>query len=124
MSKAIVIVPTYNEADNIILEIEKLGQYVKNDYPTRQHRLLTGLPKVEKKISTILILDNNSKWEIAEPEDQREFFSNESIKEKLKFEKGKYNRYVGFIGYKKNNSMLVFKTKDMVLFIINHQRSL
>jgi len=47
-----------NESNNIILEIEKVGQYLKNIYPSRQHLLLQELPHVQKNISTILILDN------------------------------------------------------------------
>lgn len=47
------------ESDNIVSDIEYLGEYVKDSYSIRKHYLLTNLLKVQKKISTILILDNN-----------------------------------------------------------------
>jgi hypothetical protein len=61
----------------------------------------------------ILILDENNKWIEAGPEDQREIASNKEIQYIFTFDLKDYNRYIGFIGYKKNNSALVFKTKDM-----------
>ncbi len=47
------------EVDTIIKTVEDLGLFVKNNYRTRKHNLLTGLTKVQKNITTILILDNN-----------------------------------------------------------------
>ena len=92
------------------LEMYLKEYFERNKYATNneQYIIMYNLNK-----PVILILDKGNKWAIAEPEDQREFFSNEIVKEKLKFDKNSYNKYVGFIGYKKNNSMLVFKTKDM-----------
>ena len=49
------------EADGIISNIESLGEYVKDKYPIKKQNLLNGLVRVEKKISTILILDSNGK---------------------------------------------------------------
>ena len=61
----------------------------------------------------LMILNNNNKWIESEPEDQREIASSKEVKELFTFTPSEYNRFIGFIGYKKNNSALVFKTKDM-----------
>ena len=61
----------------------------------------------------LMILNANNKWIESEPEDQREIASSKEVKEIFTFTATEYNRYIGFIGYKKNNSALVFKTKDM-----------
>ena len=47
------------ESDSIVKDIEFLGQYAKDRYPTKGNSLLTGLTRVQKNINTILILDNN-----------------------------------------------------------------
>ena len=47
------------ESDNIVDEIEYLGKYVKDTYSVRKNKLLTGLLRVQKNITTVLILDNN-----------------------------------------------------------------
>ncbi len=47
------------ESDNIIKNIEYLGEYVKDRYPIKKNALLKGLTRVQKNIKTILILDNN-----------------------------------------------------------------
>ena len=61
----------------------------------------------------LMILNDNNKWIESEPEDQREIASSKEVKEVFTFTATEYNRFIGFIGYKKNNSALVFKTKDM-----------
>jgi hypothetical protein len=63
----------------------------------------------------ILILNENEEWVVAGPEDQREIVNSMSKEDKkeLEFDKSKYNKMVGFIGYEKNNKYLVFKTKDI-----------
>jgi hypothetical protein len=61
----------------------------------------------------LMILNDNNKWIESEPEDQREIASSKEVKELFTFTATEYNRHIGFIGYKKNNSALVFKTKDM-----------
>lgn len=61
----------------------------------------------------ILILNERNKWVEAGPEDQREIAMSEEAKQELVFDKSKYNRIVGFIGYEKNNKYLTFKTKDI-----------
>ena len=61
----------------------------------------------------LMILNENNKWIESEPEDQREIASSKEVKELFTFIPSEYNRFIGFIGYKKNNSALVFKTKDM-----------
>ena len=45
------------EADGIVLNIEYLGEFVKSNYSSRKHDILTDLIQVQKNISTILILD-------------------------------------------------------------------
>jgi hypothetical protein len=63
----------------------------------------------------ILILNENEEWVVAGPEDQREIVNSMSKEDKkeLEFDKSKYNKMVGFIGYEKSNKYLVFKTKDI-----------
>jgi hypothetical protein len=63
----------------------------------------------------ILILNENDEWVVAGPEDQREIVNSMSKEDKkeLEFDKSKYNKMVGFIGYEKSNKYLVFKTKDI-----------
>jgi hypothetical protein len=61
----------------------------------------------------IMILNEENIWIESTPEDQREIASNKEIQNIFTFDSKNYNRYIGFIGYKKNNSALVFKTKDM-----------
>ena len=61
----------------------------------------------------IVILNERNKWVEAGPEDQREIAMSEEAKSELIFDKIKYNKIVGFIGYEKNNKYLVFKTKDL-----------
>jgi hypothetical protein len=61
----------------------------------------------------IVILNEQNKWVEAGPEDQREIAISEEAKSELIFEKTKYNKIIGFIGYEKNNKYLIFKTKDL-----------
>jgi hypothetical protein len=61
----------------------------------------------------IMILNQENIWIESNVEDQREIASNKEIQDIFTFQQKDYNRYIGFIGYKKNNSALVFKTKDM-----------
>ena len=61
----------------------------------------------------ILVLNDDNQWTATEPEDTREFLSDPHVKEIFTFNRVDYNKYVGFIGFKKNNTVLVFKAKDM-----------
>ena len=49
------------ESDRIVSDIEYLGEYVKDKYPIKKNDLLANLVRIQKKISTILILDKNGK---------------------------------------------------------------
>jgi hypothetical protein len=69
------------------------------------------LYKLNKRV--IMILNEDSKWVEATPEDQREIASSKEAKKLLTFTLGDYNKIVGFIGYEKSNKYLVFKTKDL-----------
>lgn len=60
----------------------------------------------------IYILENN-KWTKASPEDQREIAKYPITKEKLSFKVENYNNLIGFLGYKKKNTALLFKTKAL-----------
>ena len=60
----------------------------------------------------IMKLDKTNKWIEAEPEDWREIALSKNAKEMLTFDKEKYSNIIGFIGYEKSNSYLVFKTRD------------
>ena len=61
----------------------------------------------------IMILNKNNLWTEADPEDQREIATAPESFTALSFDINKYNKYVGFLGYKRKNVALVFKTKDM-----------
>jgi len=61
----------------------------------------------------ILVLNDDNTWVATEPEDTREFLSDPLVKSIFTYTRADYNKYVGFIGYKKNNTVLVFKSKDM-----------
>ena len=60
----------------------------------------------------IMKLDKTNKWVEAEPEDWREIAMSKTAKELLTFDKDKYSNVIGFIGFEKSNSYLVFKTRD------------
>jgi len=60
-----------------------------------------------------MLLDDNNKWIIATPEDEREIASSTETKEFLAFNPNDYNNIVGFIGYEKGNKDFAFKTKNM-----------
>ncbi len=47
------------ESDHLVSHIEDMGLYVKDKYLIKRHALLSGLPRVQKNISTILILNND-----------------------------------------------------------------
>jgi hypothetical protein len=59
----------------------------------------------------LMILNERNTWVEAEPEDYREINMSKNMKEFLMFNVENYNKIVGFIGYGKNNSYMVFKTK-------------
>jgi hypothetical protein len=67
--------------------------------------------KLNKRI--IMILDDTNKWIQATPEDERDIALLKETKDFLTFNKNDYSQYVGFMGYKKGNKYLAFKTKDM-----------
>jgi len=84
--------------------------FEKNSIKTEHFQAII-LYKLNKRV--ILILNQNNKWIEAGPEDQREIAMSEEAKKELVFDKTKYNKIVGFIGYEKNNKYLTFKTKDI-----------
>jgi hypothetical protein len=59
----------------------------------------------------LMILNESNIWVEAEPEDYREINMSKNMKNFLIFDIDNYNKIVGFIGYGKNNSYMVFKTK-------------
>ena len=59
----------------------------------------------------LMILNERNIWVEAEPEDYREINMSKNMKEFLMFNVENYNKIIGFIGYGKNNSYMVFKTK-------------
>jgi hypothetical protein len=67
--------------------------------------------KLNKRV--IMLLDNKNKWMEATSEEQRDISLSKEIKDLLTFNKDDYNQTVGFLGYKKGNKYLAFKTKDM-----------
>jgi hypothetical protein len=80
--------------------------FKKNTIKTDKHKFLI-LYDLEKM--KMFILDNN-KWSEATPEDQREI---RLETDELTFQSDKYNKIVGFLGYKRKNVALVFKVKDI-----------
>ena len=84
--------------------------FEKNSITTKNFTVII-LYKLNKRI--ILILNEDNKWIEAGPEDERELAESQQAKKILIFNKEKYNKIVGFIGYEKSNRYLIFKTKDM-----------
>ena len=84
--------------------------FEKNSITTKNFTAII-LYKLNKRI--ILILNEDNKWIEAGPEDERELAESQEAKKILIFNKEKYNKIVGFIGYEKSNRYLIFKTKDM-----------
>ena len=94
-----------------------------------------GIFFIMYKLNKIILmkLDSNNKWIQAGSEDMRELieylnkivkdnknlnkkFTSEQVEQAediLNFDINRYNENIGFIGYDKNNTYLVFKTKDM-----------
>jgi hypothetical protein len=81
---------------------------------------------IEKKIKAIILYDFNVRktmilnkdniWELAEPEDELEIDNSKEGKKLLNFNISNYTNpdgIIGFIGYKKNSKIFVFKTKDV-----------
>ena len=85
--------------------------FVRNSIVTKQFSGAIILYNLNKRV--IMILNNENKWILAEPEDQRDLAMAKETKKFLEFDKSDYNRFVGFVGYEKSNRFLVFKTKDM-----------
>ena len=100
-----------NVLENSIEEYAK-NFFEKNSIITPKFKAII-LYNLNKRV--ILILNENEEWTVAGPEDQREIVMSMSKEDKkeLEFDKSKYNKIVGFIGFEKNNKYLVFKTKDM-----------
>jgi len=100
-----------NVVENSIAEYAK-KYFEKNSIITPNFKAII-LYNLNKRV--ILILNGDEEWVVAGPEDQREIVNSMSKEDKkeLEFDKSKYNKMVGFIGYEKNNKYLVFKTKDM-----------
>jgi hypothetical protein len=100
-----------NIVENSVTEYAK-KIFEKNSIITPNFKAII-LYNLNKRV--ILILNENEEWIVAGPEDQREIVMSMSKEDKkeLEFDKSKYNKMVGFIGYEKSNKYLVFKTKDM-----------
>ena len=64
-------------------------------------------------VPIIFVLNDDNTWVATEPEDTREFLADPLVKAIFTYARADYNKYIGFIGYKKNNTVLVFKSKDM-----------
>jgi hypothetical protein len=84
--------------------------FERNTISTKKFTAFIGY-KLSKRM--IMILDDNNKWIIATPEDEREIASSSETKEFLAFKISDYNNIVGFIGYEKGNKDFAFKTKNM-----------
>ena len=80
--------------------------FKKNTMKTDKHEFIILYDLERMKM---FILDNN-KWSEATPEDQREI---RLETDELTFQSDKYNKIVGFLGYKRKNVALVFKVKDI-----------
>ena len=100
-----------NVVENSVTEYAK-KIFEKNSIITPNFKAII-LYNLNKRV--ILILNENDEWIVAGPEDQREIVMSMSKEDKkeLEFDKSKYNKIVGFIGYEKSNKYLVFKTKDI-----------
>jgi len=100
-----------NVIENSVEEYAK-KYFEKNSIITPNFKSII-LYNLNKRV--ILVLNENGKWTEAGPEDQREIVMSMTDEDKkdLIFDKVKYNKNVGFIGYEKNNKYLVFKIKDI-----------
>ena len=61
----------------------------------------------------IMILSDTNEWVETNPEQKRKIANSKEAQDSVKFDINKYNKIIGFIGYEKNNSYLIYKTKDM-----------
>jgi hypothetical protein len=57
--------------------------------------------------------DDSLKWVELDPEERYEFSKNNDILDSLNFDKKNYNKTIGFLGYDKQNTNIVFKTKNL-----------
>ena len=98
--------------DNILQN--SIERYIKNYFEknTITTKKFTAFIAYKFNKRMIMILEDNNKWIVATPEDQREIAASSETKEFLAFSP-KYNNVVGFIGYEKGNKDLAFKTKNM-----------
>ena len=111
----IVLMDYLYSLDNINKGTEPQIWYAKeyfetNSIQTANFRVFI-MYKLHKRIITIL--NENNKWVEAEPEDAREIAESKNIKEVLAFTRNEYNEVIGFMGYGKNNTFIVFKTKNI-----------
>jgi superfamily II DNA or RNA helicase/ferredoxin len=109
-----------NNVMNYIYSLESIQQdslerYVKNYFEknTITTKKFTAFITYNLNKRIIMLLDDNNKWIVALPEDQREIASASETKDFLAFNPNNYNTIVGFIGYEKGNKDLAFKTKNM-----------
>ena len=97
---------------------EKIMNYFRRNTITFQNKFN------QNTSSSILLYNNNAKeeifiydkdnWKKAEPEDIREIMEAPVVREKWIIKSQELNKYIGFMGYEKQNRYLVFKIKDIL----------
>ena len=101
------------DEDNIS-EIEKaIKRYLDNEIVTYRNK--SGILLVNQKDWELYIQskDDPSKWELAQPEDVRNFEVSNTLSEQFRKDASSYSDIIGFIDMFRNNKEMVFRIKDL-----------
>lgn len=101
------------DEDNIS-EIEKaIKRYLDNEIVTYRNK--SGILLVNQKNWELYIQskDDPSKWELAQPEDVRNFEVSNTLSEQFRKDVSSYSDIIGFIDMFRNNKEMVFRIKDL-----------
>jgi hypothetical protein len=107
---------TYSQIrnENEISDIEKV---IKNYFDSEivTYRNKSGILLVNQKDWELYIqsTDDPSKWELAQPEDVRNFEVSNTLSEQFKKDVSSYSDIIGFIDMFRNNKEMVFRIKDL-----------
>lgn len=107
---------TYSQIrnENEIADIEKvIKRYLDSEIITYRNK--SGILLVNQKDWELYIQsrDDPSKWELAQPEDVRNFEVSNTLSEQFKKDVSSYSDIIGFIDMFRNNKEMVFRIKDL-----------
>jgi hypothetical protein len=97
-----------------ISEIEKaIKKYFDSEIITYRNK--SGILLVNQKDWELYIQsrDDSSKWELAQPEDVRNFEVSNTLSEQFRKDVSSYSDIIGFIDMFRNNKEMVFRIKDL-----------